>query len=74
MIIAGEYSGEGKTGKVWRVARSSNRCFMTLCSCAPDTKNDWWYAARIEYFIRQGEMSAVCMMFKYIVAFPLGSC
>ena len=42
---------------------------------------DWWYAARIEHFIRQGrikvvegEMSAVCMMFKYIVAFPLGSC
>ena len=38
-------------------------------------------AARIEHFIRQGrikvvesEMSAVWMMFKYIVAFPLGSC
>lgn len=39
------------------------------------------YAARIEHFIRQGkikvvesEMPAVWMMFKYIVAFPLGSC
>lgn len=38
-------------------------------------------AARIEHFIRQGrikvvesEMPAVLMMFKYIVAFPLGSC